>query len=444
MHYLGQSNFLNPAVQTSCKWFIGLPVLSSVHFNLANSATSFNQLVDRNPGGYSSLNIDEVVRHLGYRTLFTTELHISLLALGYKRDEYYYNFSVTEKLNLPLTLSRDLFNLAWNGNTPFEGDEASSRGTALYFTHYREYAFGISKKVDETTFLGLKAKVLFGKFNISTPKAHMGLSTDPNSFDLDLQSDILLNLSAPVRVDVSNQHINSISPVEPIQPLHYLLNRKNPGLALDAGFIRYPNRKTQISGSVVDLGFIRWRSDVYNLSAQQTVSYQGVLIDSGNVTQSLTDSLAFAITNRPYFTLLPAKLYLGVQRELTPKINVQGLGSLVCYRTKVVPQLTFSADINPFRNLHLVGSYSWMYRSFTNLGLGLSILRNPVQFYLMSDNAWGLLYPMTSRVFNLRFGMNINLGCSNRQEGDRPTHGVSGGSHCPAYANPRERQQRRR
>ena len=196
---------------------------------------------------------DEVVRHLGYRTLFTTELHISLLALGYKRDEYYYNFSVTEKLNLPLTLSRDLFNLAWNGNTPFEGDEASSRGTALYFTHYREYAFGISKKVDETTFLGLKAKVLFGKFNISTPKAHMGLSTDPNSFDLDLQSDILLNLSAPVRVDVSNQHINSISPVEPIQPLHYLLNRKNPGLALDAGFIRYPNRKTQISGSVVDL-----------------------------------------------------------------------------------------------------------------------------------------------------------------------------------------------
>ena len=76
MHYLGQSNFLNPAVQTSCKWFIGLPVLSSVHFNLANSATSFNQLVDRNPGGYSSLNIDEVVRHLGYRTLFTTELHI--------------------------------------------------------------------------------------------------------------------------------------------------------------------------------------------------------------------------------------------------------------------------------------------------------------------------------------------------------------------------------
>ncbi len=44
MHYLGESNFLNPSVQSSCKWFIGIPILSSVHLNYANSAFSINQL----------------------------------------------------------------------------------------------------------------------------------------------------------------------------------------------------------------------------------------------------------------------------------------------------------------------------------------------------------------------------------------------------------------
>ncbi|MFO7657601.1 MAG: hypothetical protein R6W78_11075, partial [Bacteroidales bacterium] len=44
LHNVPQSNLLNPAVQNECKLFIGLPLISSLHINLANSGFTYNQL----------------------------------------------------------------------------------------------------------------------------------------------------------------------------------------------------------------------------------------------------------------------------------------------------------------------------------------------------------------------------------------------------------------
>jgi hypothetical protein len=53
-----------------------------------------------------------------------------------------------------------------------------------------------------------------------------------------------------------------------------------------------------------------------------------------------------------------------------------------------------------------------MYRSFYIVGLGISTSRGPLQFYMVSDNVCGFIWPLSARNINLRFGLNINLGCS--------------------------------
>ena len=50
MHEVPQSNFLNPAVQIKCKWFVAIPALGSTHINISNSTFSFNELFSTNNG----------------------------------------------------------------------------------------------------------------------------------------------------------------------------------------------------------------------------------------------------------------------------------------------------------------------------------------------------------------------------------------------------------
>ncbi len=441
MHYLGESNFLNPAVQSECKWFIGIPVLSSVHINYTNSGFSYKQLVRNTSESTYSLNIDKVVNRLGWRTRIGTEFHTTLFALGYKRDDYYFAFSIIEKNNIPLTFPKDLFSLGWEGNSFFEGESARLKGTSAYAMHYREYALGISKQNRDGNFIGLKGKLLFGKLNLAVPKSDISLYTDENTFDLTLDGEMRINMSAPIIFEHANGQMTSSYYDESVNIMQLVFNRKNWGLAFDAGFIYEWNENVTLSGSILDLGFIRWRSNLNNISAEEYYTYQGILVDSGNVFESILDSVNFEFTNEPYTTMLPIKMYLGAEYHVSDKLEARALVSGIAYRTKFCPALTLSADYNPFGHVHLIGSYSVMCRSFKNLGLGFSLGRNPLQFYVISDNVLGLIWPLSARNINLRFGLNINLGCTIKENRPKGLSSVQG--YCPVYEKSIERKKRK-
>ena len=44
--------------------------------------------------------------------------------------------------------------------------------------------------------------------------------------------------------------------------------------------------------------------------------------------------------------------------------------------------------------------------------------RNPVQFYLVSDNILGFLWPQSTKNLNLRFGFNMIFGCREKSGTD--------------------------
>lgn len=419
MHYLPESNFLNPAVQSECKWFIGLPIISSVHFNYANSVLSYRTLFSKGNDGAYHPEIDRTVNQLGRRSFVGVEFHTTLLALGYRHEDKYFIFSVIEKVNAPVTIPRQIFQLGWKGNSQFEGEDAGIKGTATYLMHYREYALGYSKVNQNGDLVGIKAKLLFGKLNLSTPKTDLSLYTDENTFDLRLHGDLKANMSAPVILTQDGNQISNAEFDENTTVKNYLLNRKNWGLAVDLGIIHEYNENITLAASILDLGFIRWRSNLTNVTTSGDFRYTGIPFDSvdtenylDNFFSSYTDSVDFEITHDPYFTLLPIKMYAGARYTLSDKLTANGLLSGTLYRSKLLTGLTLSLDYNPFRHFHIIGSYSMMYRSFKIAGLGFSMGQGPVQFYLLSDNVCGFIWPLSARNINLRFGLNINLGCN--------------------------------
>ncbi len=436
-HDVQESNLLNPAIPVSCKWYVGIPVLSSLHVNYANSSFTFNQLFSKSGSGQYNPDLNGLNDRMHFRNFIGLELHTQLFALGYKYQEYSIVFSVTEKLNLPITYPKDLINLAIEGNAPFIGDNASLRGTGLYLNHYREYAIGISKNPWGDMFVGIRAKLLFGKLNISPRKADINLHTDENTFDLNFDGGAIINTSLPINAQVTNNMLNSLTYNESVSPVALILNRKNPGIAFDAGMVYPYTDKIQLSASVLDLGLIHWGSNLNTFDATGSFVFTGILNSDSSYVQNLSDQfmqqMSFNVYQKKYFTFLPPRFIAGANYTYNKYFSAGINGSVLIYKTKTLPTLTLSGQAKPFNWLGFIASYSIQNYSLNNLGFGFFIGKNPVQLYMVSDNVMAILKPLDTRMVNLRFGLNINLGC--KKKADNDSSKKSAGNSCFGMPN---------
>jgi hypothetical protein len=418
MHFLPESNFINPAVQNGCKLFIGLPVISSEHIHVSNSGFTAGQLLKKEPSGGYSLDAERVLGKLAPRNIFTSELYTTLLAVGLKRDDYYYTFTVTDKDNLAAVYSRDLAAFALRGNTSYEGQWLSLNGTGIFFNHVREFAVGVSKVKSNKLTVGLKAKLLFGKLNLSTGNSRIRMFTQPNTLDLLFEVNGGFKSSLPYSMEIDNQGIYRFNHRYKGSFSSFAFNRKNPGLAFDLGFIyKYSNRVT-FSGSLLDLGFIWYRSNLTNYSVKGTYLYQGPAADSvlserylWDVFDGINANMQVHLGYHSYIYFLDPRLYLGATYKLNDRLD----GNLLIYNrllpTKLQTSVTASLTAMLLKNAEVSASWSYMNRSIYNLGIGVGYGRSPVQVYLVSDNILGFIMPMSAKNINVRFGLNLNFGC---------------------------------
>jgi hypothetical protein len=421
MHSIPQSNFLNPAVQQDCRLFIGLPVISSVHVNAANSGFTLNQLLEKQPDSSYRIDADYMADKLARRNFLATELHTTLLALGLRHNAYYFTFSINEKNNALVFYQRNLVLLALEGNTQFEGERLSLQSTGVFFNHYREYALGVSKQLDDAKTFGVKAKLLFGKLNAETRKMNASLYTADSTFDLFFDTDIRMNASLPYSMVADGSGSYELAEIYDAPLIDYILNRSNPGFAIDLGFIYRYSDAIVFSGSLLDLGFIRYASHLTNYSLTGNFQYDGPLEDSvitddyfSSMFNSMNVNMEDRLATDPYYHFLTPRILLGASYEISPKININALWYNRFHQMKYQTGFMISALARPLKSLETSLSWSYMNRSALNLGVGIAYGRSPLQFYIVSDNILAPLFPMSTRNLNLRFGLNIIVGCSAR------------------------------
>lgn len=421
MHGIVQSNFINPAVQHECKYFVGLPVISSLHIHAGNSGFTASQLLHKAEDGSFSLDNQTPLQKMARVNLFGTELHATLLAFGIKRNDYDFFFSITEKNDLAVIYNRDLFDVAVSGNTKFEGQWIRFGSSAMFFNHLREYALGVSKHVNRKLTVGVRAKLLFGKMNVETRNTRARLYTHENTFHLDIDLDAGFNSSMLHTLGIDGGGNYRVYRRYDMPIGNLLMNNKNPGFAIDLGFIYRRDKRTTISASVLNLGMIFFRSNLTNYDVEGSLTYTGPLGTPINddlylwgIFDDLNRNMDASLTYEPYRHILDPRLYLGFSRVVNPKLDA----SLVLYNRffsdKWQNGATVSLLAKPWPAVHAAVSWSYLYRSFANLGVGIMLGRKHLQAYLVSDNLLGIVMPMDVRSANLRFGINLILGC--RQE----------------------------
>ena len=235
---------------------------------------------------------------------------------------------------------------------------------------------------------------------------------------------------------------------------NYLLT-PNHGIAIDAGLTYDLDEVTQLSASITDLGFIRWKKNITYFSVNETFEFSQADLDQfindpgeDGLAKALGDSVSNAIdasaSTNSYFTATPVNIYGGITRQLLPNLEAGAMTWIEMNSWHVRPSLTLSLNYKPFEAFSATVSYTLMNNKFNQIGTGLAFGNRGAQFYVITDNIviryvkdteTSLKWPYNARMLSLRFGMNLFFGCASKENHGKKKRWPGGKSRdeCPAY-----------
>tara|TARA_B100000963_G_scaffold47107_1_gene35392 strand:+ start:123 stop:1931 length:1809 start_codon:yes stop_codon:yes gene_type:complete len=456
MPSIPQITQVDPASFPDSKLDIGLPIISSVYGSAFNTGFSLGDLFYQNTNGFMMPDVDNAISAMKPNNFLILNASTDLLFFGFKKGNNFYSFNVTEKLDFTFNYPKDLIIMAMEGNgNNLLGERASFDGLGFDFTHWREYAIHWVHDVDHKFSYGARLKYLYGMENFTTDVSYMGITTDQNTHALtfDMNFDfrtaglplVLIDDSIPCvgAIDMNDTAMVQASGLDGNFLSNYMFGRNNTGLGLDLGFNYHLNDKLLLEFSVLDLGFITWNDYTANSQLDAwdytydgidnpiTVFGQGTSVEflknilEDSIEASLYDNYQYSTPS--YSTSLRTKIYASMEYIVDHNnfVSLSLYSSFVRKRWRRGLGIAYNYHLGNF--LSATASYSIYNRSYSNVGLGVSLNLGPVELYCLTDNilAWGMLNPADNlggngqainidnrKVKNgqIHFGMNLTFG----------------------------------
>lgn len=415
LQHLPTSNVLNPAFHPDYKYYVNLPVVSSLYLGFESPVT-FDQLTGEWEGG-DSLYIDRegIMNALDSKNYFSFEYYDELGRVGFGVEKHYFHISMAKVFSTKFSFEEELVALFLYGNADerFFGKTMHLDGTGLNLNLYQEIALGYSYQLNDKLALGTHLKYLNGAMNIWTKKAEISLYTnDQPNFPLTASSDILVNASSSIS-SIDNM-------IDQIEGYKWFNFTRNHGFGFDLGLNMEASDKFSFSASVVNIGWIWWKEDAKNFKSVNPGKEftfggfdiaeflsEGSFNDSLGLTDTLQNHFQLEETFSPYTSHLDPKVYIGGTWHLNAIHEIGAMVRTDIIEERIVPSLTLNY-LYSFKSLFkLYGNYSIIANNYMNIGVGFSMKMGPVQFYVLNDMAYGLYKPRDARHYNFQFGVNF-------------------------------------
>ncbi len=426
-----QSSYVNPALQPDCKYFIGVPLISSIYGNYSNSGFTYNDLIIKGADIKNDsriINLHRLHDALGTTNFGSIETEISMLAFGMKYEDYYFTFDVINKSDIRGSFNKEMVSFLKNGVENYKGGVSDWREPSLNTLLYNEIALGVSKKIRDKWYIGGRLKILMGLANVHLKNSNLSASVSETGDEVTIHSKQLLYSSLPMHIKYRNDgSMKTVRFLKDDYDTGFYTNTSNLGIAVDLGMSYQVNKRTKLYASVLDLGSIVWKDNTAAFSQDINSKWdKNSWKQSGNpnipnykdvedVAKEVVDSLRkYTYSDTllgSYSTALPTKIYMGIGYEPNKNIRWGALFRTTIYRGKALPSVTFSLNSRLQEGVNASFSYTIANNSYSNLGIGMAIRRGMAQLYFVSDNILGVIDSKNFRLANLRFGINILLGC---------------------------------
>lgn len=427
MRSLPQRMYANPALRPDAKMFINVPLLSSHHINFGNTSLNFDKLVETlEPNGDSNtLNASKLGSLFNDRNLITLSYDLDVFHAGFKVGNNYFAVNGTLKNGMKFDYPGDFFDLVVQGNGGANLDRDFDLSVGFDAMQYFELGFAWNRDfMDDRLRLGARLKLLNGMNNFNTARSNLTFNTASDDFTLTLKPDIEIRMASEF-IPITNDGFFGDSTGDPDPGVGSVFGFSNFGTGLDLGAVYEYSEKIHLSAALNNLGAIKWNTNTFIVRSSrpgQSVQFTGVQLDNildsadgefGDILDQLGDSLNaqidFDTLHDSYTTYLNPEFYLGANYNITKNHNAAILFYGNFYRKKFYPAATISINSRFTRILSASLTYSYLNKSFTNAGAGLSLSLGPTQWYFVSDNLFSAFRPSKHNNINLRFGMNLTF-----------------------------------
>jgi hypothetical protein len=426
----------NPGADFKYKYYFGIPLLSGFSFKAASSGFSTYDLFANN-----GVDFNEKLRNVVYSSTRRDHLGINeqleIFNGGFKLGDWlenkgYISFGMYQEFDFWSYMPKDLAILALDGNSNYIGKVFNLNDLSVKAETVSVLHAGYHKNVSDKLILGARAKIYFSGFNATSTKNSGSVYTFPSQttvYEQAVDSRLTLN-TAGISKFIDDDYDGDV--VSDIQK--QALFGGDLGLGFDLGFTYYPKDNIQITGSIIDVGFISHSKDVETFTYNGYYQYEGInpnftdFNDPGGVYSDFQEAVKLDTLYTKYTTLRPVKLNASYQysfgtsseedcvctvRDKTYKNAIGAQFFMMSTPRTPITALTGYYKRNILKKLQVKATYTLDSYSYSNIGLGLSATIGKFNMYFMADNLLEYRDVSKAKSLSFQFGFNFIFPDSN-------------------------------
>ena len=421
-----QTLILNPGSNYSHDFFIGIPLLSGMSIDGGvTGVTAYDIFAD--DGRDINDKIRDVIYGLKNDDSFIVNEKLEVLSGGIRLNEDdFLSFGLYEEFDLVFYYPSDIAQLFYEGTTNLDRryslDGVNLKADMLGVLHA-----GISHKVSEKFTLGGRVKLYSSVFNAQTKNNQGEFYTTQgvnNYFHHHLVNvDATVQTAGIIYDDYGN--------FEPNDFAKKIITFENPGFGLDVGFTHRFNEQFHITGSILDIGFVRNSKDVSSYYVRGGYDTEGIELEFDSDTPSdyweelkedFENKLPIDTLTTAYNSYRPLKVHASAKYSFGKPYYEDCYKSNADdpYRNAVGGQLfvanrplhaQWAATIFYERRFGSVLRTKFTYTldnyTSSNIGLGLSAKMGPFNLYFAADNLQYISNLAKANSSSFQLGLNV-------------------------------------
>jgi hypothetical protein len=421
-----QTLLLNPGVNMNQKFHVGIPVLSGVSFQAGATGFTIADLFRDNNIDFTT-KLFNVIDKTSTDDYIQVNSQIEVLNVGYqlnKRD--YLSFGFYTELDAFMSMPKDVLILLRDGNRAhlnrnFLLSETSLKTEAISVLHA-----GISRKINKKFTAGARIKIYSGIVNATSTENTGTFKTTLNNNEY---THHLNNINTAIQS--SGFYDENDKRVAGSDLTGRLFLGGNLGLGFDIGFTYKLDSKTEITASLLDVGFINYSKDVLNSEIEGDYTFSGIDFQYDGVINDYWQNLNNDFKNKvpstknrtSYSIMRPIKFNgsykyswgksrneedcsdMSYQEFYNNAIGIQLFSVFRPTGPKMALTSFYERKLSDKFNTKL--TYTIDDFSYANIGMGLSTRIGKVNVYGMLDNLLKINDIAKSSSVSFQFGINL-------------------------------------
>lgn len=416
VHFMRQnpySQYSSPSAFLPYNGHVGVTGISNVNISVQNSDLFYKRLFGcNNEGTVTTLRLNNFADQLSPKCNFlNSNIGVNLIDFGFRVKQMYFSFSYRIRSDEYFFYNQDVVALPVHGNMYYADQNKTATPTlSLSLNAYQEISLGIQAEITPQIYIGVRPKLLFGLAHAKTRSADASIYTNPEDYSISISHHFDTELSCfipyEINTDTSGQAGIQFHPEKLRSDWPNMF--KNVGASIDLGFTYRINNMFGVSASVLDLGFICWKTNNYQLLSSTTDA--GHYYNDGSfIFSGLTYDDIERIKENPeaikkellgYFPLETSSVKTFTSM-LAGRFIVEGYCNVgkhhrftALFQCRIVnkyfmPSFTIAWNGTFLNIFDLCVNYTIARKSYGNLGLGVGFNLGVFHIYASTDNFFG-------------------------------------------------------